>query len=79
MLDDFSRYIVTWKLCTTMKAQDVTDTLGLALQASGAETKSTWHIGLVVFIARGADYVSAELVGVAPTKQSSAVYPRRAL
>ena len=27
MLDDFSRYIIAWKLCTTMKASDVTDTL----------------------------------------------------
>src|SRR3954469_11659476 len=27
VLDDFSRYIVAWKLCTTMKAEDVTDTL----------------------------------------------------
>ena len=35
VLDDFSRYIVAWKLCTTMKAEDVTDTLDLALQASG--------------------------------------------
>ena len=35
VLDDFSRYIVAWKLCTTMKAEDVTDTLELALQASG--------------------------------------------
>ena len=24
VLDDFSRYIIAWKLCTTMKAQDVT-------------------------------------------------------
>jgi putative transposase len=35
ILDDFSRYIIAWKLCTTMKAADVTDTLELALQASG--------------------------------------------
>jgi putative transposase len=35
VLDDFSRYIVAWKLCTTMKAEDVTATLDLALQASG--------------------------------------------
>ena len=35
VLDDFSRYIVAWKLCTTMAAADVTDTLQLALQASG--------------------------------------------
>ena len=34
ILDDFSRYIVAWKLCTTMKAGDVTDTLELALEAS---------------------------------------------
>jgi putative transposase len=37
VLDDFSRYIVTWKLCTTMSADDVTDTLDLALQASGLD------------------------------------------
>ena len=30
VLDDFSRYIVAWKLCTTMKAEDVTSTLELA-------------------------------------------------
>jgi transposase InsO family protein len=33
VLDDFSRYIIAWKLCTTMKAEDVTDTLTIALQA----------------------------------------------
>ena len=37
ILDDFSRYIVAWKLCTTMRAQDVTDTLNLALVASGCD------------------------------------------
>ena len=35
ILDDFSRYIIAWKLCTTMRADDVTDTLQLALTASG--------------------------------------------
>lgn len=34
ILDDYSRYIIAWKLCTTMKAGDLTDTLDLALQAS---------------------------------------------
>ena len=38
VLDDFSRYIVAWKLCTSMKAEDVTATLDLALRASGLET-----------------------------------------
>ena len=31
ILDDFSRYVIAWKLCTTMKAEDVTDTLEMAL------------------------------------------------
>jgi transposase InsO family protein len=30
ILDDFSRYIIAWKLCATMKADDVTETLQLA-------------------------------------------------
>ena len=37
VLDDFSRYIVAWKLCTTMKTADVTATLDLALWTSGLE------------------------------------------
>jgi transposase InsO family protein len=37
ILDDHSRYIIAWKLCTTMKAEDVTDTLELALNASGCD------------------------------------------
>jgi putative transposase len=37
VLDDFSRYILAWKLCTSIKAEDVTATLDLALQASGLD------------------------------------------
>ena len=37
ILDDYSRYIIAWKLCTTMKAEDVTATLDLALKASGCD------------------------------------------
>jgi transposase InsO family protein len=43
ILDDFSRYIVAWKLCTSMRAGDVTDTLELALTASGCETAKVVH------------------------------------
>jgi transposase InsO family protein len=43
ILDDFSRYIIAWKLCTTMKANDVTDTLELALQASGCDQAKVVH------------------------------------
>jgi transposase InsO family protein len=35
VLDDFSRYILAWKLCTTMTATDVSDTLEIALKAAG--------------------------------------------
>jgi putative transposase len=37
VLDDFSRYIIAYKLCPTMAAADVTATLDLALQASGLD------------------------------------------
>ncbi len=37
VLDDFSRYIVSWKLCVTMSAADVTETLEMALRASGLD------------------------------------------
>ena len=43
VLDDFSRYIIAWKLCTTMKAEDVTDTLDLALEASGCDQATVVH------------------------------------
>ena len=43
VLDDFSRYIVAWKLCTSMAASDVTDTLELALQASGLDDVTVKH------------------------------------
>ena len=31
VLDDYSRYIISWELCSTMKAGDVKSTLNLAL------------------------------------------------
>ena len=37
VLDDLSRYIVAWKLCITMRAEDVTATLDLALRAAGLD------------------------------------------
>ncbi len=43
ILDDYSRYIISSKLCTNMKASDVMDTLELALQASGCDQVSVVH------------------------------------
>ena len=43
ILDDHSRYIIAWKLCSTMLASDVTDTLDLALKASGCDQATVLH------------------------------------
>ncbi len=43
VLDDFSRYIIAWKLCTNMRAEDVTATLDLALKASGCDSAKVPH------------------------------------
>ncbi|SOC48473.1 homeodomain-containing protein [Rhizobium subbaraonis] len=43
ILDDFSRYIIAWKLCTSMKVEDVTDTLDLALATSGCDKVKVEH------------------------------------
>lgn len=37
ILDNFAGHIIACKLCTTMKGDDVTDTLELALQTSGCD------------------------------------------
>ena len=43
VLDDYSRYIISWKLCSTMRAEDVTDTLDMALAASGCDQAHVRH------------------------------------
>jgi putative transposase len=60
ILDDFSRYIIAWKLCTTMKTGDVTDTLNLALQASGCDQATVLHKPRLLSD-NGSSYISGEL------------------
>lgn len=60
ILDDYSRYIISWKLCTTMKTSDVTDTLELALQASGCDQVKVKHKPRLLSD-NGASYISGEL------------------
>ncbi|MEJ2376988.1 MAG: IS3 family transposase [Pseudolabrys sp.] len=60
VLDDFSRYIIAWKLCTTMKAQDMTGTLDLALAASGCNQARVVHKPRLLSD-NGSSYVSADL------------------
>jgi putative transposase len=43
ILDDYSRYVIGWKLCGTMRAEDVTDTLDIALAASGCDSAKVLH------------------------------------
>ncbi len=60
VLDDFSRYIITWKLCTTMKADDVTATLEMALDASGLDKAKMFHRPRLLSD-NGSSYVSDDL------------------
>ena len=60
ILDDYSRYIIAWKLCTTMKASDVTNTLELALQASGCDQVNVMHRPRLLSD-NGASYISRDL------------------
>ncbi len=60
ILDDYSRYIIAWKLCTTMKADDVTATLTLALQASGCNRVNVLHKPRLLSD-NGSSYISGDL------------------
>lgn len=60
VLDDFSRYIIAWKLCTTMRAEDVTDTLELALTASGCDRAKVLHKPKLLSD-NGPSYIATEL------------------
>jgi putative transposase len=60
VLDDFSRFIVAWKLCATMKAKDVTATLDRALAASGLDQMTVVHRPRLLSD-NGASYVAADL------------------
>src|SRR5437016_2173764 len=60
VLDDFSRYILAWKLCTTMSATDVSDTLQVALRGSGLNQVKVLHRPRLLSD-NGPSYVSSEL------------------
>ena len=60
VLDDFSRHIIAWKLCTTMKAEDVTATLNLALKTSGLDKATVVHRPRLLSD-NGSSYISTDL------------------
>jgi len=60
ILDDYSRYVIAWKLCTTMSTRDVTDTLERALVASGCGQANVVHKPRLLSD-NGPSYISADL------------------
>jgi len=59
VLDDYSRYIVSWRLCTGMAASDVSATLADALHNAGLSPKQRPRL----LSDNGPCYVSSELKG----------------
>lgn len=60
VLDDYSRKILSWKLFTTMKAEDVKETLDLARAATGVDKVQVKHRPRLLSD-NGACYISTEL------------------
>jgi len=60
VMDDFSRYIIAWQLCRTMKAKDVKNTLDMAIAETGVE-----HVQVIqrprLLSDNGACFISHEL------------------
>ena len=72
MLEDASRYIIAWKLCTNIRAEDVTDTLDLALAASGCDHAAALHKpGLLND--NGPSYIPSDLTEYIKTNKMSHV------
>jgi len=60
VLDDFSRYIITWKLFSTMSAEDVKETLDRALEKTGVRQVKVKHRPRLLSD-NGPCYISREL------------------
>jgi putative transposase len=60
VLDDFSRFIIAWRLCATMNASDVSDTLDDALCFTGLNQVKVKHKPRLLSD-NGPSYISSEL------------------
>jgi putative transposase len=72
ILDDYSRFIVTWKLCPGMKAEDVKDTLDDALSFADLENKPKPKL----LSDNGSCYISHELADYLEDKEMKHVRGR---
>ena len=71
ILDDYSRYIIIWKLCSTMKAKDVKDTSDKAFIRSNIDEKTAKLLSENSFF-----YVSHELADYLENKNMQHVRGR---
>ncbi len=60
VLDDYSRYIIAWRLCTGMSSRDVSDTLDDALRFTGLDEVKVKHRPRLLSD-NGPCYISGEL------------------
>ncbi len=60
ILDDYSRYILSWKLFTTMNASDVQETLDIAIEKTGVDQVKVKHKPRLLSD-NGPCYISSEL------------------
>jgi transposase InsO family protein len=60
VLDDYSRYILSWKLCSGMSALDVKETIDLAIAESGVDHAYVRHRPRLLS-GNGPCYISGEL------------------
>jgi transposase InsO family protein len=60
VLDDYSRYIIAWKLCTTMKTDDVKTVLGVALTRTGVTHVNVYNRPRLLSD-NGSCFISSEL------------------
>ncbi len=68
VMDDYSRYILAWKLCSTMSASDVTDTLDLAIKKTGVDKVVVRHKPRLLSD-NGPCYISGELRDYLETRE----------
>ena len=72
ILDDYSRYIVHWELCETMKAEDVQSTVHSAVKKAGLKKGQR----PVLLSDNGACYVSSELKGYLSAMKIKSIHGR---
>lgn len=72
ILDDYSRYIVHWELCNSMKAEDVKQTVDTAIRKAKLVTKQRPRL----LSDNGSCYISSELKDYLKSQQMDQVHGR---